>query len=400
VSNIKTTGSGFTETVREWAQKAFLLGGIPAIGLFAYLSYGLFSGQLAGVAQDKTTARHAVELVTQLSIYLNVTLVIALVSSLFLFFEIEAFGFILIAIAGVLAYGLRFALEFLDPSKQLGNSESSAVLFQEFRLAAMIIGAPGAVLVIKELLSRIVNSRSRQDLTSVTYGKDVAKQHDRPTALIGAFAACWQLPFCRDGIRVKCPIFHARTKCWKERVGCMCEENIILLAMGGEKEQAHDMTAAPATSGGFVPIGDLLTKSTEKTRATIQTRVGPRGVRIPTNPHLSDAAKRQRCRNCVIFNEHQRQKYSFLSGPVTVAVPAFVFWNFGNLVNLIGDQLNNVESVVTKFSFTGHAANISEVTTGLRGNLFVETMLIVCGTLVLMTWAQRLLEFVCFKAKI
>ena len=180
----------------------------------------------------------------------------------------------------------------------------------------------------------------------------------------------------------------------------MCEENIILLAMSGEKEQAHDMTAAPVVSGGFVPIGDLLTQSTEKTRATIQTRVGPRGVRIPTNPHLSDAAKRQRCRNCVIYNEHQRQKYGFLSGPVTIAVPAIVFWNFNNLVSLIGGVLNNLESLVAKYSFSGHAANINEVTRSLSGNIFVETVFIVCMTLVLMTWAQRLLEFVCFKIKI
>jgi hypothetical protein len=398
--SIYSKGSGFSETAREWAQKTLLIGTIPAICLFAYLSYGLFSGQLAGAAGNKTEARHAVELVNQLSFYLNISLVISLLSSLFLFYEFESLGIVLVVLAGILAYGMRFAVDFLSPGQQLANGAAATALFGEFRLAAMVIGAPGAALIIREIISRIVNSRSRQDLTSLTYGTEVAKQRDRPQALIGAFAACWQLPFCRDGIRVKCPIFLARTKCWKERVGCMCEENIILLAMGGEKEQAHDMTATPAASSGFVPIGDLLTKSTESARASIQTRVGPRGVRIPTNPHLSYAAKVQRCRNCVIYNEHQRQKYGFLSGPVTVAVPALVFWNYGNLVNLIGGQLNNLESVVAKFSFTGHAANINEVTRSLSGNLFVETVLIICMTLILMTWAQRLLEFVCFKIKI
>jgi hypothetical protein len=181
----------------------------------------------------------------------------------------------------------------------------------------------------------------------------------------------------------------------------MCEENIILMAMGGtEKASGQDMTAAPPVSGGFVPLGDLLTQNAEKTRAAIVTRPGPRGVRIPTNPHLSEAAKRQRCRNCVIYNEHQRQKYGFLSGPVTIAVPALVFWNFNNLIALMSGFVNNLESYVAKFSFTGHSANISEVTRSLSGNLFVETMLIVCATLIVMTWAQRALEFVCFKMKI
>lgn len=396
MSTIIVNGSGFKESVREWAQKSLILGAIPAVLLFAYLCYGLFTGQLAGEAHTHAERLHAVQLVQQLSFYLNIALVVALVSSLVLFYEVESLGAILLAVAGILAYGIRFAVDFLG-SSQVANGAAAKALFGEFQLAAMVIGAPGAVLVLREVFSRIINSRSRQDLTSVTYGADVAKQRDQPRALIGAFAACWQLPFCREGIRVRCPIFHARTKCWKERVGCMCEENIILLAMGAEKETSHDMTAA---SGGFVPIGDLLTKSAEKTRATIQTRVGPRGVRIPTNPHLSDAAKRQRCRNCVIYNEHQRQKYGLLSGPFTVAVPAIVFWNFGNLVAIIGSLLSNLESIVAKFSFTGHPADISEVTKNLSGNIFVETVLIVCMTLVLMTWAQRLLEFLCFKLKV
>src|SRR5262249_18302282 len=151
-----------------------------------------------------------------------------------------------------------------------------------------MIGAPGVALVVKHIIGRIIDTRSAQDLANVTYGKDVGAQQ-RPQALLGIFAACWQLPFCRDGIRTKCPIYHAKTKCWKELVGCMCEENIILLAMGGEEhKKGQDMTAdgaaAAPTSGGFVPIGDLITKKAEETRASIPMRPGPRGVRLPHNP--------------------------------------------------------------------------------------------------------------------
>ena len=48
----------------------------------------------------------------------------------------------------------------------------------------------------------------------------------------------------------------------------------------------------------------------------------------------------------------------------------------------------------------GKATNINEVTQTLSSNQWVETIFIVCATLVLMTWAQRLLEYCCFKAKI
>lgn len=400
MAEISTRGSGFGEIVRDWARNVFYIGLIPTVGLIGYLLYGLFTGQLANTAHNKLDA-HAVELISQLSTWLNISLVVTLIASLFIFYEYESFGIILVSLAAFLAFGLRFVVEFLfsSDSARLTAGHASQALFQELRLAAIIIGAPGAFLVIRDLITRIVDSRSRQDLTHVTYGKEVGKQEDRPQALIGAFAACWQLPFCRDGIRVKCPIYHARTKCWKERVGCMCEENIILLAMGGEdKEKGHDMTGAG--SGGFVPIGDLLTQNAEKTRAAILTRPGPRGVRIPTNPHISDAAKRERCRNCVIYNEHQRQKYSFLSGPVTLIVPVLVFWQFQTLLSIMGSLLSNLDSIIAHFSFTGQSGGASEITRNLSGNLPVETVLIICMTLVLMTWAQRFLEFCVFKIKI
>lgn len=397
MSNISTSGSGLQESFREAAQKVCVLAGVPTIGILAYLIYALVTGQLAEAAHGKDHA-HALEVIRQLSLYMNIGLVVTLISAILVFYEVEQFGFILVALAGFLAYGFRYLLDFLG-SQHLATGAAADALFSEFQFAAIIIGAPGILHVLKEIVFRVLDSRSRQDLTKLKYGKDSAGTEGRPQALIGAFAACWQLPFCRDGIRVRCPIFHARTRCWKQRVGCMCEENIILLAMGGaEKEGQHDMTAP--TSAGFVPIGDLLSQNNEKTRQMMQTRIGPRGVRIPTNPHLSEAAKRQRCKNCVIFNEHQRQKFNFLSGPVTLIVPLLAVWQYPNLLGLCNSMLHGIDGLVSKFSFTNQSGVASEITRQLSSNQFVETMLIVCMTLVAMTWAQRALEFTCFRLKI
>src|SRR5579862_1648386 len=96
-------GSGFSESVREWAQKTLLLGLVPTLCLFAYLTYGLISGQLAGVAHNPAESQRAVELIGQLSFYLNIALVVALLSALLLFYESEATGIVLLLIAAVLA---------------------------------------------------------------------------------------------------------------------------------------------------------------------------------------------------------------------------------------------------------------------------------------------------------
>jgi hypothetical protein len=100
----------------------------------------------------------------------------------------------------------------------------------------------------------------------------------------------------------------------------------------------------------------------------------------------------------VIFNEHQRQKYQFLSAPVTLAVPLLVFWQFNNLCQLIDVALGFLNKFVSQVSF--HAADTAAMSKEITGNLGIQVILIVCLTLVLMTWAQRLLEYTMFTIKI
>lgn len=396
---INKDSNEFISNIQGIARKTFLVGLIPAIGILCYLIYGLLTNQLSDTGGNSA---RAVQIIQQLSLWLNIALVVTVISGLFLYYDEDWFGFTLLAVAALLAFGIRYLIDFLfaADSASMTVGKAAQALFGEFRVASMIIAAPGVLLVLRSMFMRIFFGKN-QDLTKVTYGKEVQKQTDRPNrALIGMFAACWQLPFCRDGIRVKCPIFHARTKCWKQRVGCMCEENIIIMAMGDNPSDGGTKTEQmPAGGGGFVPIGDLLKENVQKTRATIPTRPGPRGVRIPTNPHLTETQKRQRCHNCVIYNEHQRQKYQFLSGPLTLAVPALVFWKFDELRQGYTDIIERLGVLFAKLSFTGQSS-ASDTVQNLSGNFFVETVFIICMTLVLMTLTLRALEYACFKLKI
>lgn len=386
------------DTLSDIAMKTFQLGLVVSVVLLAYLLWGLFTGKLADVSnQPKAELEQALQTVRTLSLAFNVSLVVTLVSAVFLFYDEDSLGWSLVLIGAFLAFGLNFLMDFLFTSDQarLKQGRVAEATLSELHLAAIIIGAPGILLVLRSLAARMFSGR-RDDLTSVTYGKD-AKQEAQESSTIGAFAKCWQLPFCRENLRKKCPIYHARTKCWKERVGCMCEENVIRLAMGGEEEQKPvDMTK----DTGFVPIGDLITKSEKEERKAIPTRPGPRGVRIPTNPHLTEAQKKTRCHNCIIFNEHQRQKYQLLSPIVTLAVPALVFWQFEALRGLIGSTLDFIDRVVGRLTFNSANAGASEIHRQIAGNLPVETLLLVCLTLVMMTWALRLLEYCMFKLRV
>jgi hypothetical protein len=387
------------DSLLDFAGKAFYISLVLTIALYGYLFWGLFSGELADVTHmSKADQLHALSSIQTLSNWLNFSLAVTLISSIVLFWEADALSVILLIVAAFLAYGLQFGIDtlFAADAARFKSGAASEALLKELHLTAIMIGIPGILLAVRNIILRLFDSQ-RGDYATMTYGKNAVKEEvKRP--LIGAFAKCWQLPFCREGVRVRCPIYHARTKCWKERVGCMCEENIILLAMGGEERETN--TSPLTKESGFVPIGDLLAKNTEKTRASIPTRVGPRGVRIPTNPHLTDSQKRERCRNCVIYNEHQRQKYQLLSAPVTMAVPILVFLEFDNLRGLMTSALSGLDQLIAHITFTTTNQSAIDLTHQVSGSLPVETILIVTITLVIMTWAQRLLEFCTFKIKI
>jgi hypothetical protein len=387
----------------DLAQKVFYIGLVITLGILGYLVYGLFSGELANAAHGAKGAaqlaehQHALQLVTSLSEYLNISLLVTVIAASILFYETETAGLVMLLLAAFFAYGIQFSIDFLfaQDKAQLEAGDLSNLTLAAIQHTAIIIGVPGVLLFLRSILLRISEGRRGPDLTAVQYGKG-AKKEQVPRALLSATAKCWQLPFCREAIRVKCPIYLGRTKCWKERVGCMCEENIILLAAGGEEHKPIDMTKEV----GFVAIGDLIAKSDTDKRTNMHTRKGPRGVRIPTNPHLTDGQKRERCRNCVIYNEHQRQKYQLLAPLITIAVPAFVLLQFDSLRVWLGTALRSIDTLIGSLKFTDATASTSTITKEVSSSLFIEGTIILCLTLMVITWALRFLEYCTFKIKI
>ena len=385
------------QAVIDILAKVFIIALIVTIGAFGYLLYGLFSGDLAHATSTHEIRLHANQLVQSASSMLTISLAVTIVCGLLLFYENEAIAIIMLVVSAFLLFGLQFLLDYFGSQASLTASDAAKATLREIKQAAVMIGVPGVLLFLWNMIQRVRDARSGVDLANMSYGKEVAQEEVRGS-LIGAFAKCWQLPFCREGIRVKCPIYHARTKCWKQRVGCMCEENVLRLAAGGDEDKPIDMTQ----SAGFVPIGDLIIKSEKEARPTIPTKVGPRGVRIPTNPHLTEHQKRERCRNCVIYNEHQRQKYGLASPLVTIAVPILVFLNFTQLQTLLSSLLSTIDRIVGHLNFTGGASSTSasQLSQDINSSLPIAAILIMALTLFVMTWALRFLEYCMFQIKI
>lgn len=191
---------------------------------------------------------------------------------------------------------------------------------------------------------------------SLKYGKGVTEESDRKNVFLGK---CWQLPYCRKFVREKCPIYHAQRTCWRELVGCMCEEAVIRVAMEGKPVSKEALLS---------------------------------GAAIPRNNKLSDSAKRERCRNCVIYNEHQKHKYKVAMPTVVIGYILLYILCKGPLSAFINGLLSRGSKAVTDLS----AGGIKNVQTGD----FFTQFLVGAVVVVMMAYTIKVVEYAIFKLKI
>lgn len=191
---------------------------------------------------------------------------------------------------------------------------------------------------------------------SLKYGKGVTEESDRKNVFMGK---CWQLPYCRKFVREKCPIYHAQRTCWRELVGCMCEEAVIRVAMEGK------------------PISKEALLS---------------GAAIPRNNKIPDSAKRERCRNCVIYNEHQKHKYK-LAMPTVIIGYTLIYLLFKAP---LADMINNVLARGSRAVTEGTGGAIKNVQTGD----FFTQFLVGAVVVVAMAYTIKMVEYALFKLKI
>ncbi len=257
----------------------------------------------------------------------------------------------------VLALGLWLAPAYV-PSLFGGKSNVGVDAGVEaMQKAGSLYGGVLLLVVLAEVFLRVRHRLvhgSRAD--TLKYGKGIKEEGDRKNVLLGN---CWQLPYCRKFVRERCPIFYAKTTCWKELTGCMCEEVVIRGAMENRPIPKDQLAA---------------------------------GKMIPRNNRLTDAQKKSRCKSCVIYNEHQRHKYR-------VSLPVM-------LLGFVGAYVVLRPALVAAVSRMLGQANegVSGITVGSVGRIntpayFVE-LLVVGLVVVAASYAIRALEYALFKLKI
>jgi len=371
-SETGAAGGGFAPTLIALASVAMNLGYLVGGAALAYLAFGLFYGLNDFATWDAVRQRQMVANLTLAGNALSVGLAVGAICTALVFWWEETSGYLVLVGAAILGFGIPV----FYPQITGGGEVNRGVQFALSLLpkAAIVPAAVGVLLVARDVIAKfaVALERRSQEVGDVEFGKG-AQKGDRPmrTSLLGK---CWEGPYCRDFVRAHCPIFLKKAACWKERRGCYCEEEIVSTA--SQKSKGLVLEMAPDNR---------------------YNSANPTSGRTLRKVLLTDAQKAERCRNCVIYNEHQREKYAvflpIVVGVVLVLCGLFAFTSR----HYIGDAMSSIEAVINRFSFTGDPNAGVKLTRPNDGAQWVVAGAI---TLMLISKALQVLEWAIFEKKI
>jgi hypothetical protein len=258
-------------------------------------------------------------------------------------------------IFAALLFGAPFYVPMLTGNQSPAKVPSHAL--DAIHNGGTLFGVFAILVLIADLVMR-VRDHAVQGVKAdqMKYGKGIKFEEKAQSVFLGK---CWQLPYCRKFVRERCPIFHSKRTCWKELVGCMCEEQVIRDAMENKPIPKDAILAAKM---------------------------------IPQNHRLSIPQKQERCKNCVIFNEHQRHKYRAWVPGVVVAFLLVYGLLHGPLIAMTNGLIESVTKTAQNLSMQKGGAAQANTT-------FAELLLAAIMT-VLFSYSLKAVEFAVFKLKV
>jgi len=383
----RASNSIFGPTLYGIAILIMNLGFIVAGLATAYLAYGLIFGNLGEFGQvaasaEKTRVLANIALAAKA---LTAGLAVGSLGAAIVFLGEETAGYIILAVAAAIGLGIPYGFtafggEAMAPERSVALRQ----IFTAFLTSAYVPGGIGGLLIVRDIVLRLIRGVQSKPVEKekMAFGTN-AKKESRPVRL-NLLGKCWEGPYCRDFIRVHCPIYHKRAACWKQRRGCYCEEDIVSTAAA--KVQGVQLEMAPDQRYNFANPAQPGAMDSGSAAAPVRRIV------------LSAAQKRERCRNCIIYNQHQSEKYQLLMPVVLVGSLLLCLVFSGTLRQYLGMGLDGLETLVSRLSFLpGDPAK--NVAIG-RPSGTVEWVLVGAIAVMVVSKLLQLLEWCVFKLKI
>lgn len=346
------------DSVSKFALYGGLLAVLIAVGFLAS-TYGAFSG-----TQPPGSPEQALSNIALLQKLLIAGGVAAIVGTTYMFWGEETLGIFQLGFSAALWFAPIYLPSMMGGPAGIAPSEVAATALATIQQGGTVMGLLSIAVLVADIATRVrqrAKEGSRAD--QLKYGKGQKEERDIQNVFMGK---CWQLPFCRKFVRERCPIYHARRTCWRERVGCMCEEEVIRNAMEN-KAIPKDMVAAARY--------------------------------IPVNNKIPLEAKKERCRQCVIFNEHQKHKYKLALPIVVMGFVGMYAMLREPLLAGTRQLLSGLDKVFSSLTYQKEGAVANKMTGG-GGALPFHEILLVCFLIVALAYSLKAIEYAIFKLKV
>lgn len=351
---------------------AFVLAGL---GL-AYLLYGVFVGLSGFSSWDLAKQRVMLGNIALAGKAMMIGLGVGSVCSAVLFWFDEIAGYVILIVAGVLGLGIPFAFPMLGGEIASKGVATALAVFPPASIAPAVVGG---VLVLRDIFSKFNRAVQRRgadtDTSQLKLGAS-AKREQKPlrTSLLGK---CWEGSYCRDWVRPHCPIYQRRDACWRQRRGCYCEQEIVSAA-ANKSQGGVQLEMAPSSQYNYANAS------------------APGSTAAP-KIFLTDKQKAERCRNCVIYNDHQSEKYRVVM-PIAIVATLILCGLLSSVMKQgIQGSMTLIEQTVAKVSFSTTSESVVTLT---RPPAPVEWGLVGAFSLMIVSKVLQTLEWCIFVKKI
>lgn len=345
------------------------LGGPVALLGLAYLVYLIVGGRLLGMKGMKPVdQQYLIQTVAWAGTMLKIGSVACVLGLAIRFFYMESVGQVLALLGGGLYFFGPAGMNRLTMGALTGVPLYVEIV-NEIAFVGLACLPAGAILLIRAMIERIQRCLARRIVAARQWGdeEEQLKIHKRKRQIKPRFCEkCWEMAFCREFVRNVCPAWDKKKPCWRVKSGCYCDEATILRAM---------------TAGSVDNI---------YARGIVQSLAGDKA-----KPKPSAKQKRARCRRCMIYAEHQRQKYRVMN-PVAFAAVALLFIAFYKpLSAIVWVALEKTDRFMSFLAYNTTAQH----TLGSSG-LIMTNLAILWLAMMVLTYTLKALEYLIFDLQV
>jgi len=360
----------FWDTTDRLTVLGLQIGAVAFSVVSVYLLWGIISGALSESmalgAADLQRVMHNIQLACRI---LTVSGIVIIVSGSIRFYLDEVTGYFLFISGAVLRWGMPVAVGSSLREVTIEAATLPAYVAAQYSFLGTVALVAAVPFLLVDFARKLRGSKRRAARQSVL----VAKEEEIPKSRICIF--CWQMPYCRDYLRRFCQAYERRKSCWRIKSGCYCDEDMILRVM---KRSATSKVA------GFDQRYASLAGDGQKSK------------------DLTGAQRRQRCRECFIYVEHQKLKYRLLS---PLAFPATILLMWVYLVPVkaaLHGALELTDKFAGRLSYgAGHQQILgNQWGTSQSASNTVEWLFMICLGLMVVTYILRGMEYFIFDLQV